>query len=111
MENNNNGGSKFINGFLLGALIGAGAVFLLSSKKGKKLLKILSEGGLDKISDLLQEQENTIEDDFEGDEEVASVKDSAESQKEQNGGLDHNADQKEKKPFVRRFFRGISRRH
>lgn len=111
MENNNNGGNKFLNGFLLGALIGAGTVFLLSSKKGKKLLKILSEGGLDKISDFLEEQENTIEDDFEEDEKVVSVKDSAESQKEQNGGLDHNADQKAKKPFARRFFKGISRRH
>lgn len=106
---NNNGGNKFLNGFLLGALIGAGAVFLLSSKKGKKILKTLSEEGLDNISDLLQEQEEVVENDEE-DEKANSVNNSQQNQKEQNGGLDHNADQKEQKPFVRRFFRGISRK-
>lgn len=111
MENNNNGGNKFLNGFLLGALIGGGVVFLLSSKKGKKLLKILSQEGLDNISDLLREQENTIEDDCEENEEAASVKDSQENQKDQNGEVRHNTPQEEKKPFARRFFRGISRRH
>jgi len=99
MESNNNGGNKFLSGFLLGALIGGGAVFLLSSKKGKEILKILSEEGLDKISDLLQEQEDTMEDGFEED-EVSSV----------NGESEDNTVKEEKKPFVRRFFRGISRR-
>ncbi|MEK7534261.1 MAG: YtxH domain-containing protein [Patescibacteria group bacterium] len=99
MESNNNGGNKFLNGFLLGALIGGGAIFLLSSEKGKKILKILSEEGLDKISDLLQEQENTMEDDL-GEDEAFSV----------NGESEDNTVKEEKKPFVRRFFRGISKR-
>jgi len=106
---NNNGGNKFLNGFLLGALIGAGAVFLLSSKKGKQLLKTLSEEGLDDISNFLRE-EDMIEEDF-GQDGATSVKDSQENQKQQNGRSENNPIQAEKKPFVKRFFRGISKRH
>lgn len=61
MTNNQNDSSKgggFFNGFLLGALIGGGAVFLLGTKKGKKLLKIITEGGLEGISEI----EDVIED-------------------------------------------------
>lgn len=55
MDNNNNNQTdgKFFNGFLLGLLVGAFVVFLLGTKKGKKLLKAISEGGQDNISDIL----------------------------------------------------------
>lgn len=97
---NNNGGGKFLNGFLLGALIGAGVVFLLTSKKGKEVLKTLSEEGLDNISELL-EQEDQIVDDGQ-DEKV--------QEREESNGQQGKSQEANKKPLVRRFFRGISRK-
>lgn len=96
---NNNGGGKFLNGFLLGALIGGGIVFLLSSKKGKEVLKTLSEEGLDNISELLQQEDQIVDD---GQDEVEEKK---ESNREEGQTQEIN-----KKPLVRRFFRGISRK-
>ena len=51
----NNG--RFSNGFLLGLVIGGGAVFLLGTKTGKKLLKEFSENGIEGINELLEEVE------------------------------------------------------
>lgn len=59
MTNNNgsNGnGSKFLTGLMWGALIGGGLVFLLGTKKGKRIIKMLSEEGLE-LSELLGEGE------------------------------------------------------
>lgn len=47
--------NKFSTGFLLGLLIGGGAVFLLGTKTGKNLLKIVSEQGLDGLIKTLEE--------------------------------------------------------
>lgn len=66
MNNNNNcsrcnSGGKFMNGLIWGALIGAGLVFLLGTKKGKKLLRYLTEEGLEgasALSDLIEEVED-----------------------------------------------------
>lgn len=44
--------SKFGSGLLIGSIIGAGAVFLLGTKKGKKLLKALTEEGFESISEI-----------------------------------------------------------
>lgn len=52
MAEQNNSSSHFGSGFFIGSLIGAGAVFLLGTKKGKKLLKALTEEGLDSISEM-----------------------------------------------------------
>ena len=42
MENNNHkSGGNFFSGFLLGALVGAGLVFLFGTEKGKKVLKAI----------------------------------------------------------------------
>ena len=120
MENNNgNNGNKFLGGFLLGALIGAGAVFLFNTKKGKKILKSFSENGLDNISEMLQNQEDNVEDDYE--EEVqrpikTSASDLRHSQPREtrpnpeasNGEAKNHSP--EKKPLVRRFFRGIGKK-
>lgn len=103
MENNNpsagSGQGKFLNGFLLGALIGAGAVFLLTSKKGKELLKTLSEEGLDNISELLQQEDQIVDDE-----------DEVESEKKESNGQEGHPQEINKKPLVKRFFRGISRK-
>lgn len=99
MENNNpnDGGSKFLNGFILGAIIGGGIVFLLGTKKGKQILKSISEDGLDNISEFI-DQQGQVKEDLD-DEEV----------QESNDNLSPTS-QPDKKPLVRRFFRGISRK-
>ena len=51
----NNHDSKFSTGFLIGIIIGGGLVFLLGTKTGKNLLKIVSEQGLDGLIGLLEE--------------------------------------------------------
>lgn len=102
MENNNsNTGSKFVNGFLLGALIGAGAVFLLGTKKGKKLLKAISEEGLDNISNILDNADKL--EDINEDGEVEKVM-------PQENLSDEDGASEGVKPKARRFFRGITRR-
>lgn len=45
-DNTGNGrgqGGNFLSGFLVGAFVGAAVVFLLGTKKGKRLLKAISE--------------------------------------------------------------------
>lgn len=43
--------SGFLNGLLLGFVLGAGLVLLLTTKKGKQVLRTISEDGLDSITD------------------------------------------------------------
>ncbi|OGH44586.1 MAG: hypothetical protein A3J14_00625 [Candidatus Levybacteria bacterium RIFCSPLOWO2_02_FULL_37_18] len=55
MSNNNHdnhNSNAFGNGFLLGAILGGVGVFLFGTKKGKRLLKTLTEEGIEGISDL-----------------------------------------------------------
>ncbi len=46
------GGGIFMKGVFFGALLGGGAAFLLGTKRGRKILKVVSEEGLDNISEL-----------------------------------------------------------
>ena len=78
--------NKFTTGLMLGIIIGGGAVFLLGTRTGKNLLKILSEQGMDGLTDLLEEYnigdlvnlgdepKEEVEDSVEEDEEVAQPK-------------------------------------
>ncbi len=52
MSNNQKSYNGFFNGFLWGALLGAGIVFFVGTKKGKKLLKVLTQEGLEGVSEL-----------------------------------------------------------
>lgn len=57
MNNNNDkhhehNGGKFFNGLLFGALISAGAFYLLGTEKGKKILKTVTELGLEGITEV-----------------------------------------------------------
>lgn len=54
MGNNNEHSSQngFLIGFILGAILAGGAVFLFGTEKGRKLLKTLTEEGVEGISDL-----------------------------------------------------------
>jgi len=101
MENNNSrSGNNFFSGFLLGALIGAGIVFLLGTKKGKKILKAISEEGAGNISNILDKINKSV--------------DMPDESLEEEGMLSENLSSKENvvkdKPKIRRFFRGISKR-
>lgn len=97
MENNNsnNSGNNFFSGFILGALVGAAVVFLLGTKKGKKLLKAISEEGADNISNILDRANKTedLDEELEEPRKEFVIKEKS----------------IEEKPKVRRFFRGISR--
>ncbi len=50
MENKHSSG--FMNGLLLGIIIGAALVFFLGTKKGKELLRTITEEGLEDFSEL-----------------------------------------------------------
>ncbi|OGH48167.1 MAG: hypothetical protein A3A51_04030 [Candidatus Levybacteria bacterium RIFCSPLOWO2_01_FULL_39_10] len=51
------GGGRFSDGFLVGAVFGAAAFFLLGTKKGNKILKVISEEGATELSSLINEFE------------------------------------------------------
>ncbi len=65
MEKENNSHNHFSTGFLLGVLVGALAVFLFGTEKGRKIVKTVTESGLDKFS--------SLNDVFEDDEEFEEV--------------------------------------
>ena len=50
-----NNDNRFFNGFLLGLFAGGAAVFLLGTRTGRNLVKIVSEQGLEGLTDLLEE--------------------------------------------------------
>lgn len=115
-SNNNKSGNNFFSGFLLGALIGAAIVLLFVTKKGKRILKVISEKGLDDISNLLEKAEKTVDLDeiFEEDEssfKEAPAKIESKNQEESFSHRKFAIREKfvEEKPKVRRFFKGISR--
>ena len=56
------GNSRFMDGLLWGMLIGGTAVFLFGTKKGKRLLDILTEEGVDGFNKVLHEIETEMED-------------------------------------------------
>jgi gas vesicle protein len=93
----NKSGGNFFSGFIIGALVGAAIVFFLGTKKGKKLLKVISEEGMDKLNNVLEKADKTadLEEIYEEEEEIAPKK-----------ILRKVA---EEAPKVRRFFKGISR--
>lgn len=51
-HNHHNTNNGFVSGFIVGVVVGAAVVFLFFTKKGKKLLKLLSEEGLEGVSEL-----------------------------------------------------------
>lgn len=62
-ENNNDQSSgKFFNGFLLGAALGAGVVFLLGTEKGKKMVRALTDEGFSGLANIIEDTEEDFED-------------------------------------------------
>jgi gas vesicle protein len=65
---NNNGGSRFFDGFLLGVIIGALAFYLFGTKSGKRIVKIMSEQGLEGIQNLMEDLKDAQEENELGEE-------------------------------------------
>ncbi len=94
MNNNGNHGNKFFEGFIWGAIIGGAIVFLMGTKKGKKLLKAITQEGVGNLADIIDE--GIDEDEFE--DEVI--------EKPSGNGVSTDKIVREEKPSVRkRFFR------
>jgi len=60
-NNNQHHSNSFANGFLFGLIIGAAAVFLLATKKGRKILKLISVEGLDSLTNIVEEYTSDAE--------------------------------------------------
>ncbi|MBI4079090.1 MAG: hypothetical protein HY429_02215 [Candidatus Levybacteria bacterium] len=106
MRNNNNGGH--LSTFLLGALFGAGIVFFLTTKKGKKILQTIKEEGLDgieELSEMLEEEESFDAIQQEEGEDVASKEKTTNGEAHQNGSIVEHI-----KRVPRRFFKGVPKK-
>jgi hypothetical protein len=98
MSNETKPNGNSFSSFLLGVIVGGLIVFLLGTEKGKKILKIISEKGLDNISNILEKADRSISlDEIEEEENEAGEK---QFQVKEPAG---------ERPRARRFFRGISR--
>lgn len=95
----NNG--KFSNGFLLGLIIGGGAVFLLATETGRNLMKIISERGMDGIAEILEEYN------FEGADEMEDEDEAPAEEVHTNSEADHQSSSEEKPTPKKHFFKRI----
>ncbi len=98
----NNGNNKFLNGFIWGFIIGGALVFLLGTKKGKKLLRAISEEGLENITDILESQDEEHEDEEQSQETQTS---SSNHDNHKNGEAKKYNPVIDTKSKIRRFFR------
>lgn len=97
---NNN---RLSNGFILGLIIGGGAVFLFGTKTGKKLLKKFSEEGWEGLTEILEEaQMEDYEEEPMEEAEVVSA-----NPKSTNGELKEEAPEEVKVASKKRFFKKI----
>lgn len=100
--NNQHHNNHFFDGFMLGLAIGAAAVFLLGTKSGKNLLKIISEQGIEGISNMMDEYNIGGEDeDLEIKEDLTAAKN--EVKKEAETAVDKVESVAPKKKFFKRF--------
>lgn len=103
----NNNDNRFSNGFILGLIIGGGAVFLLGTKTGRNILKIVSEQGLDGIANLLEEYDlASIE---EEEDYPKAYEDETKEENKTNGHVKNSFEKEEvevkESPSKRRFFK------
>jgi hypothetical protein len=96
--------NKFTTGMLLGLILGGGAVFLLGTRTGKNLLKIVSEQGLDGLVTLLEEYGL---DNFDGLEEMEEVPE--EEVGIQSEGQEESTAEEKKESPKKRFFRRVKK--
>lgn len=103
-------GSGGVNGFLLGVIIGVVVTLLFTTKKGRHIIKTLTDEGMNKFSEL----EELMQDMEEYDEEEESTvgPEEVSPSEEQNSENPPESPKKylAKKSPLRRFFRGIPKR-
>lgn len=108
MEDKSNSCSKSSNGFLFGMIVGGALVFLIGTKKGRMILKQISEKGANTIKELsnLEDLESFGESEASGGMYEEAVKPKAEKEKpEVKSGSSNNGH-----TFGKRFFRGAKRK-
>lgn len=99
----NNG--RLSNGFILGLIVGGGAMFLFGTKTGKKLLKKFSEEGWEGLTEILEEVDmGEYEEEPVEEEEIVST-----NYKSTNGELKEEAPEEVKVASKKRFFKKSSR--
>ncbi|MGA2911072.1 MAG: hypothetical protein ABSE17_00325 [Candidatus Levyibacteriota bacterium] len=97
--------NKFTTGLLLGLILGGGAVFLLGTRTGKNLLKIVSERGMDGLVELLEEYNfDDLEEEEMADEgEIPAEEVQPESKEETSSHQSEKKDSSPKKHFFKRI--------
>ena len=98
-RNNNHTEGGGMNGFFLGLLMGAGLTLLFTTKKGKRIVKTLTEEGLEDLSKL-QDIIDTLKD-----EEVTPF-----DVKEESAPKITETESEVTKPSSRRFFKGTRKK-
>lgn len=84
------------NSFLLGAIVGATAVFLLGTDKGKKILESLTEQGLDNISEFIENaQEEILKQQAQESSPVSAAKSNPTEEEKTQDILEKNFEEKE----------------
>lgn len=89
----------FSNGFLLGALVGGSLVFLLGTKKGKEVLKMLTENGLNEVSELKE----LLQEDPEGEALEEYIQDG------ETENLPQNPEKPNEQKTIKRFFKRVKK--
>ncbi len=98
----NNG--RLSNGFILGLIIGGGAVFLFGTKTGKKLLKKFSEEGWEGLTEILEEVDMG-----EYEEEPMEEAEAAPVSHKTNGELKEEMPEEVKVVSKKRFFKKVAK--
>src|SRR3990167_9649043 len=99
------GGSRFSDGFLFGLIVGGGLALLFTTKKGNKILKVVSEEGFEGLNKFIEEASESVDEYVE--KKAVEPEEESISPSDQDTGLaEKNGDAKteEVKPH-RRFFR------
>lgn len=66
-------GNGFMAGFLFGFLVGAAVVFLFATKKGKKIMAIVMNEGMNKVSRIEEAMGDYMGDEYDEEMEVESA--------------------------------------
>lgn len=108
-DHNHHHSSGFMNGLVMGLLLGGGAVFLLGTKRGKKLLKVISEEGLEGMSGLGELLENKFDyikdmDEEDLEEEMLEAKENNKNEKSSEEAP------KSLHSKAKRFFKGVHKK-
>lgn len=105
---------RFLDGFLVGLILGFGLALLITTKKGRKMLKMLTDEGLDSVSELKKRLDNIElaldEDDQDEEYIVEEVEEDAEIEDNVSDIKPSRIEVSQKTP-KKRLFKGISRKN